>query len=157
MSVPAISVEIWLARFLVGLLLLAGCDAGGRAADDFHQGRRLVVTGRYEEALPVLERYLEQSPGGRHASRASFFHAKAHLGLGRLDDAEEGFRRTVDRYPGSLEARKSAYKLALIELLRGRRERALELFSRIADQPNSPLAPEAEAMRRYLAGHPEGD
>jgi TolA-binding protein len=138
---------------LVCALLIAagGCrekDRGEQAL--FLNGRALVTQGRYQQAIPVLERYLAEFSGGSYASRAGLFLGKSHLGLDDLEAAELAFQQTLRNYPQSLEAHKSRYKLALIALLRGDRDDALRRFGELADAPDGPLAPEAAAVRRHL-------
>ena len=128
----------------------ARCESSREGRDVFREGRRLVTVGHYEEALPVLERYLAEHPQGRQASRAGLFVGKAHLGLGELERAALAFEATARDYPDSLEAHKSRYKLALIALLRGERGDARARFAALAEAPDGPLAPEARAMRRML-------
>lgn len=142
--------------FLAALLATSiGCQANAgpnvvRGSDKFQRGRALVCQGAYAEAIPVLEQYLAESPRGKHASRARFFIAKAHLGQLHFDAARKAFQQTVQDYPGSLEAHKSRYKLAQLDFLQGRVVEALGAFEKAAHTPNGPLAPEAAAFADYL-------
>ena len=130
--------------------LIASCAKPKSAKPDFH-GRDLVVAGKYEEAIEELNDYLQESPQGRFASRASLFLGKAYLALGDLNSAQNEFERTIKKYPATLEAHKSHYKLALIAMLRGEKADARLRFAKIAKRADGPLAPEARAMESYLA------
>jgi TolA-binding protein len=128
----------------------------GGARGPFGRGRRAVTEARYTDAIPELEQYLRDYPAGRNAGRARLFLGKARLGLDELDAAREQFEAVLRDYPESLEAHKSRYKLGLVALLRGNSEEALAVFSKMADEPDGPLAPEAQAMRRYLTSRQAG-
>lgn len=137
------------------LVTLVACDALQAVTpeaerSEFMVARELVTRGQYDVAIPALEAYLKEHPGGKHASRAAFFIAKAHLGAGRYEEARSGFGRTIREFPSSLEAHKSQYKLGLVALLEGDRVGAAEAFKRLVDTPNGPLTPEAAAFTRYL-------
>ncbi len=123
----------------------------GTEADLFQKGRTYVTRGQFQQAISVLDNYLEKYADGRYASRARFFLAKAYLGLGDMESAKSEFALTVRRYPGSLEAHKSRYKMALIDLWQGKRASALEQFQDLADHPDGPLTPEAKAMVLFLS------
>ena len=141
-------VVIGAAAFLYYRGLNDGAISG--SADNFTQGRLMVTEGRYEEALPLLEKYLTEEPRGKFASRAHFFIAKAHMGLGRFDMARQAFETTVREFPDTLEGHKSKYKLALLDYLEGRIDEARRKFKSLADHPDGPLAPEAQAMAEFL-------
>ena len=144
----------WIAphsNLLAAVLLLAvsGC---GRSNDakQFHDARNLLIGGKYDQALPALDAYLETNSEGKFRSRAQFLIAKAQLGRGNLKEAKAAFVRTKNLYPQTLEAHKARYKLALVAMLEGRDQDAILQFERMARAPEGPLAPEAGAMARYL-------
>jgi TolA-binding protein len=128
------------------------CDpvAPKRGNKLFHEGRGLVITGQYSGAVPVLSKYMHLHPSGKHASRAGLFLGKAYLALGNTTKAAEIWSLTAKNYPATLEGHKCRYKLALLLMLTGEREKAAEAFGRLANSPDGPLAPEAEALRRFL-------
>ena len=132
--------------------ICAGCS-GGEAGqnDDFHRGRGHVIDGKYDVAIPLLQRFLSRQGNSRNASRAGLFLGKAHLGRGALDEAYNTFKATAQNYPNTLEAHKCQYKLAFVDMLRGNDDAAIEKFSQLADQPDGPLVPEATVMRDYLS------
>ena len=116
----------------------------------FGRGRNLVAQGDYAEAIQHLELYLKNQPGGKNASRASFFIAKALLGQGDLNAARIAFQRTIAVYPDSLEAHKSRYKLAMIDFWQGNRDEAIRRFTELAEAREGPDTPEAQMMLKYL-------
>lgn len=116
----------------------------------FHEGRGLVISGNYSAAIPVLSKYMHLHPSGKHASRAGLFLGKAYLGLGDTTKAAEIWNLTVKNYPATLEGHKCRYKLAMLLMLTGEKDQAIAAFGKLATSPDGPLAPEAEAMRKFL-------
>ncbi|MCI5192217.1 MAG: hypothetical protein D3915_03685 [Candidatus Electrothrix sp. AU1_5] len=135
--------------FLLFLLMPCGCSRNSKG-NIFLQGRKAVTQGRFQKAIPVLRRYLQEKPHGKHASRALFFIAKAHIGLGEYDRAQAAFASLIREMPDTLEARKAEYKLALLDLWQDRTKKARQRLQAITAHPDSPLVPEAQAMLRYL-------
>jgi len=136
----------------LGCLVACSPDARrGGAGGPFGMGRLAVMRGDYEEAIPLLNEYLQSDPRGKHASRAQFFVGKAYIGLGRLTEARIAFNATIDNYPGTLEAHKSRYKLAMITLWEGDVAEARRRFEELADNPDGSLTPEARQMAQYLS------
>lgn len=135
--------------FLLLLLTLCGCSGNGKG-NLFRQGRQAVTQGRFQQAVPILRRYIEEKPQGKYVSRALFFIAKAHIGLKEYDKAQAVFAALIRDMPDTLEARKAAYKLALLDLWRGKTEKARQRLQAITAHPDSPLVPEAWAMLRYM-------
>ncbi len=132
------------------LLMILGCPNSREERRLFLEGRELVVMGRYEEAVFVVERYLSAYPRGKYASRAYLFLGKAYLGQLKLDDAARVFDDGSRRFPETLEGHKCRYKRAVVDLLRGDSAAARGCFAKLADNPDGPLAPEARAFERYL-------
>lgn len=130
-----------------------GCDAifPKKGKELFLQGRELVVSGRYQDAVPLLAKYLHLHPNGKHASRAGLFLGKAYLALGDFSKAREAWQLTIQNHAATLEGHKCRYKLALLLMLEGERAKAIEAFGRLAAAPDGPLAPEATAMKKYLS------
>lgn len=116
----------------------------------FIEGRELVTQGRYAEAEKILSSCLAEYPNAEHASRAQFFLAKCAMGRGDLAETRHRFEECIRVYPDSLEAHKSHYKLAELDLMEGRTREALRRFREVASRADGPLAPEAEAMSRWL-------
>jgi TolA-binding protein len=130
------------------LLISSNCSSG--TGDHFLQGRKAVTQGRFQKAIPLLRRYLEVAPKGKHASRALFFIGKADIGLGEYDKAQAVFASLIRDWPATLEAKKAQYKLAMLDLWRGNTDNARKRLTAMTSHPDSPLAPEATAMLRYL-------
>lgn len=147
--------DFLLLLFLLFLLMPCGCS-GNSKGNIFLQGRKAVTQGRFQKAIPVLRRYLQEKPHGKHASRALFFIAKAHIGLGEYDRAQAVFASLIREMPDTLEARKAEYKLALLDLWQGRTEKVRQRLRAITVHPDSPLVPEAQAMLRYLDKKQDG-
>ena len=80
-----------LSYLLISVLLIMGCSNRQEERQLFLEGRELVVTGRYEEAVPALEKYLSSYPRGKYSGRAYLFLGKAFLGQLKLDDAARLF------------------------------------------------------------------
>ncbi len=143
----------------LGCLTLAGCGAApGRhpnAHQQFEAIRLKVIHGDYQASITELRAFLKDHPGSKDASRASFFIAKAWIGLGKLDEASRQFQATIASYPESEEAHKSRYKLAMIDLWQGRSAQALDAFETLAANPSGPLAPEAAGFAAYLKQRPQ--
>ncbi|MDM8551670.1 tetratricopeptide repeat protein [Desulfobacterales bacterium HSG2] len=116
----------------------------------FGKGRTLVTQGKYQEAIPLLQKYLKKHSAGPNASRAQFFIGKAYIGLGNPDYAGAAFEATIQKYPRTLEAHKSFYKLGMIDFWQGRTDKARRRFAVLAQTPDGPMAPEAAAMYNYL-------
>lgn len=135
--------------FILLLLITSGSCSGGNG-DLFLQGRKAVTQGRFQEAIPLLRQYIQEKPQGKHAGRAFFFLAKAHIGQGEYDKAQAVFASLLRDMPDTLEARKAEYKLALLELWRGRPDNARKRLQAVLAHADSPLVPEAGAMLRYL-------
>ncbi|MCI5139996.1 MAG: hypothetical protein D3922_16665 [Candidatus Electrothrix sp. AR1] len=135
---------------LILFLLLISSDCSAGKGDLFLQGRKAVTQGRFQEAIPLLRRYLEAAPKGKHASRALFFIGKADIGLGEYDSAQAIFVSLIRDWPATLEAQKAQYKLALLDFWLGNVDNARERLAAMTSHPDSPLVPEAVAMLRYL-------
>lgn len=131
--------------------LIPGCSNDRGERELFLQGRELVVTGRYDEAVSVLETYVSAYPQGKYSSRAYLFWGKALLGQWKLDDAARVFDDGARLFPETLEGHKCRYKRGVVDLLRGDPASARARFATLADHPDGPLAPEARAFRQYLA------
>ncbi|RWX44554.1 Tetratricopeptide repeat-containing protein [Candidatus Electrothrix aarhusensis] len=135
---------------LLILFLLISSDCFAGKGDLFLQGRKAVSQGRFQEAIPLLRRYLEAAPKGKHASRALFFIGKADIGLGEYDSAQAVFASLIRDWPATLEARKAQYKLAMLDIWLGNVNNARKRLAAMTSHPDSPLVPEAAAMLRYL-------
>lgn len=138
------------ALFLFVAALSVACSNPSRETRAFTEGRELVTQGRYTEAEIALSACLATFPGGKHASRAQFFLAKCAMGRGDLRMTRTRFEECIRDYPDSLEAHKSHYKLAELDMMENRPEDALRRFREVAARADGPLAPEAEAMSRWL-------
>ena len=151
----------FLCGVLVGLLLAAGGYVGflrevpplrKTAQGPFGEGRILVMEGRFEEAIPVLEGYLQSAIGGRNRSRACLFLGKALMGLGRYEEARKLFEESLQSYPHSLEAQKYAYKIACIDSVSGDKRSARTAFAAIVADPSpGVMKAEARLMHQLLS------
>lgn len=122
----------------------------GGADEQFRGARLLVVQGKYQEATAALEKFLEQKPADKNASRAGLFLFKAYLAQGQFADATKWCDWTIRNHPDSPEAHKCRYKLAVLAMIQGRQDDAKKRFAEIAAKPDGPLAAEAGAMRDFL-------
>ena len=122
----------------------------GKKTKRFDTGRLLVTQGKYEDGIGYLEAYLEKNPNGVNASRARFFIAKAYIGMGKLETARLMFMETIEMHPDSDEAKKSRYKLAMIDLWQGNIKAAKDRLYQENQILDNPLAPESNAMLKYL-------
>ena len=142
---------------LIGCVLVSsvvvGCGANEVSNPRFKAGRQALMQGRYKPAIAKLQGYLQETPNGRLASRASFLKAKAYLGLGKYDQSRQQFEHTMREYPDSEEAHKSRYKLAMLSLLEGKQADAWNRFAELTKNPSGTLVPEAAAMLRYFDRH----
>jgi hypothetical protein len=139
----------------ISLLFMAGCHVAvsGEPRTEFLEARELAVNGRFAEAIPLLEHYLETQPDGKHASRTGLFLGKAHLALGHHDECRAAWKITTERYAETLEGHKCRYKLAFLDFMEGNDAAALEGFRQLAEHPDGPLAPEAKAFAKYIETH----
>jgi TolA-binding protein len=137
---------------LGALLTLPGCQQPRKPQKDqqFQDARQLVVDGKYRAAVPALEKYIDQEPNHKNASRAGLFLFKAHLAQGQFDDAAKWCQWTIRQHPASLEAHKCRYKLAVLALVQGQHDDARQQFADMAKNPDGPLAAEAAAMAKFL-------
>ena len=138
---------------VVGLLAaVSSCQQQKRREGDadFKGARQLAVDGNYAAAGKAFQKYVDEKPQGRDASRAGLFLFKVHFSEGNFKEAASWCEWTMRNHPASLEAHKCRYKLALISLVQGDTQDAIARFGTLADQPDGPLAAEATAMRRFL-------
>jgi tetratricopeptide (TPR) repeat protein len=68
-------------------------------------GRILVVLGRHDEGLKVLQRALADAPDYRLRYFAHLFSGDAQQSLGRVDDAQRSYERALELYPDAQAAR----------------------------------------------------
>lgn len=119
----------------------------------FHEagswGRRYVVQGRYQEALPLLNHVLYKD------LRAPRYLGKAHLALGELHAADEVWTHVVRAQRNKREVHACRYKLALLALVRDRREEAAKRFEELSEQADGAMVPEARAWLRWLKSNPD--
>jgi tetratricopeptide (TPR) repeat protein len=67
-------------------------------------GRVLIVLGRQEEGLQLLERAIADSPGRLLTFYAHLFSGDAALSLGRSGDAQRSYERALELFPDSQAA-----------------------------------------------------
>lgn len=134
------------------LVTLPGCQQPNKPQKDqqFQAARQLVVDGKYQQAVPPLEKYIDQKPHHKNASRAGLFLFKAHLAQGQFDEATKWCEWTIREHPATLEAHKCRYKLAVLSLVQGKHDDAQQRFADLAKNPDGPLAAEAAAMEKFL-------
>jgi tetratricopeptide (TPR) repeat protein len=83
---------------LLALSLLAACGDGGKKSDEhLAAGQKLLEQGKYDVALPELQRAVELNKDSIDARVAL---GRAYRGLKRYDDALDAFRaaKKIDRY-----------------------------------------------------------
>ena len=134
------------------LVAILGCQRPANAQKDqqFQDARQLVLDGKYQAAVPALEKYIDRKPKHKNASRAGLFLFKAHVAQDQFDDAAKWCEWTIREHPASLEAHKCRYKLAVLSLVQGKQEDAQKRFAQMAKNPDGPLAAEAAAMEKFL-------
>ena len=131
-----------------------GVQAGnGSHHRQFTAARALVISGKYQQAIPALTEFATKFPTSKQASRAGLFLFKANLALGDFEEATRWCEWTIQQYPNRLEAHKCQYKLGVLAMLQDDRKQALRCFTGLADRPDGPLAAESTAMVRFLSRH----
>jgi tetratricopeptide (TPR) repeat protein len=110
--------------------------------DDLDLASTLFSTGRYEAAIPLLERILAGDP---HNLMTALRIAAAHSVLGRNDQALAAFRRAEGIAPDSSDVR---LYLGLHHARTGAWERALPLLTRVLEETPTRL-PALEALATY--------
>lgn len=81
--------------------VIAAGEYGRDGENLWSLGWTLIVAGRDEEALKVLDRYLERYPDADYTSNALFWSAKVDARNGRTEASADTFRRLIARYPYS--------------------------------------------------------
>jgi TolA-binding protein len=115
---------------------LAKTPAAPVAADaQYMLGLGSVEAGRFAEAIPPFEKYLEAKPDGEVADHAWARLAEAHLELGRAEEAEKDLARLAERFPKSKVLAPTRLRLAESALSARRYERAAELFRLVNEGP----------------------
>ena len=138
--------------FVLAILISAGCSEANSTAQ-FRSLRSMVIAGKFNEAIPKLEKFAAENPKSVDASRAGLFLFKANFGNGDLAEARKWCDWTIKNYPSSLEAQKCKYKLAVVTMAEGDIEQATEQFAALASNPSGPYTAEATAMKRFLDQH----
>lgn len=92
-------------KWVVVLLLFAGCSGRNRHADISHEtlspneklarGIKHLEGAKYEEALDYFEQYLNENPVTDSTVNATFYSGLALEGLNRYTEAEQKFRTTL--------------------------------------------------------------
>ncbi len=113
---------------------LAGTTAAPVAADArFMLGQIDFEAGRYAEAIPALQKYLAEKPGGEVAAPALARIALAQAALGQPDEASATLARLADGFPDSPALPPTRVRLAETALAAKQYDRAAGLFRPAAE------------------------
>ena len=93
--------------------------------------------GRFEQAIPALERYLLDKPKGEVADHALARIAQAQAELNRPDEAAATLARLARDFPGSPTLPATRFRLAEAALVAKQYDRSAELF-RLASESEDP-------------------
>jgi len=116
---------------------LAKTPAAPAATDaQFMLGQGHVESGRFAEAIPPLEKYLESKPKGDVADYALAHVAHAQLELGRPDEARATMEDLAARFPKSKALPTTRLRLAEAALEAKAYDKAADLFRLAAEGPD---------------------
>jgi cellulose synthase operon protein C len=107
------------------------------AAAQYLLGQIDFDAGRFEQAIPLLEKYLLERPKGEVADHALARLAQAQSELGRFDDADATLARLTQAFPDSPTLPGTRLRLAETSLLAKKYDRSAELF-RLASEAQDP-------------------
>ena len=109
---------------------LARSPAATRVVADAHYmlGQGHIEARRFAEAIPALEKYLNDKPNGEVADYALAHLVQAHLEFGETDAAEKSLAQLADRFPASKTLVPTRLRMAEAALAARRFDRAAELF-----------------------------
>jgi ABC-type branched-subunit amino acid transport system substrate-binding protein/TolA-binding protein len=86
---------LWLTFLFLAFAVCAEAAATETAspvgADDFSRARHYFLSGQFEDAHPLYEKYLRENPRGKHAARA-YYH------LGRIEQRSRSFVTALQYY-----------------------------------------------------------
>ena len=126
--------------FLVGSLSNAEARRFAEGPDSLAEATALRISGRFEAAATLLERYLEHHPG---SPRATLLLAQTYYWMNNFESARRLFREGVRRHP-DYDSLKLEYARMLVEMNQG--DEARPLLRQLLE--NETAAPEA----MYLLG-----
>ncbi len=81
----------------------------------YEKGRLLFRQEDYENAIQVLQAFLERYADSPFVPNAYFWVGESLYALGQLDDAMLAFKKVVDSYPASFRVEPARYRIALID------------------------------------------
>ena len=130
-----------------GMVMVLACSCGCSKAEDEPKAEelsaavsRLIAEKKYQEALPLAEKWVEESVGefGEHSPEsgaAAHGLAGLHLRLENYDEAESGFRQVLEIMESVYGAEHvhiatSLNNLATVLSKKARHEEALSLYRR---------------------------
>lgn len=124
-----------------------GQVAGGPAAADarYMLGQADFEAGRYEAAIPALEKYFEEKPRGDVADHALARIAQAQAALGRAEAADAALARLAEAFPRSPTLAPTRLRLAELAREGKQLDRAIPLFRLVADAKDADPASAAAA------------
>jgi len=110
--------------------LASNSTANGSAAADarFLLGQADFEAGRYAEAIPTLEKYLAEKPGGDVADHALARIAQSQAALGQFDAAAATLAKLATAFPLSLTLAPTRLRLAEVALQDKQFDHALPMF-----------------------------
>ena len=116
---------------------LAKAPAPVAADAQFLLGQTDFDAGRFEQAIPSLEKYLQDKPKGEVADHALARIAQAQASLGRPDEATATLARLAEAFPKSPTLPATRFRLAEAALLAKQYDRSAVLF-RLASESDDP-------------------
>lgn len=119
------------------LAKVAGTPAPAAADAQYLLGQTDFDAGRFEQAIPPLERYLAEKPKGEVADHALARVAQAKAQLGRFDEAAAALARLAEGFPDSPTLPPTRARLAEAALRAKDHDRAAALF-RLASESGDP-------------------
>jgi TolA-binding protein len=120
------------------LAKLAKTPAPVAADAQYLLGQTDFDAGRFEQAIPALEKYLADKPTGEVADHALARIAQAQAALNRPDEASATLARLAEVFPKSPTLPATRFRLAEAALAAKQYDRSAELF-RLASESDDPL------------------
>jgi tol-pal system protein YbgF len=111
------------------------------AVEAYQAALRLVRDRRFDEALPVLDRFLAEHPRHSYAANAAYWRGEVFYAKREYTSAIAAFGRVVQRYPRAAKVADALLKIGLCHQRLGRQQRARAFFARVRREfPNSVAA-----------------
>jgi len=101
--------------------------------------------GRFEQAIPALEKYLAEKPKGEVADHALARIAQAQAELNRFEDAEATLAKLAQTFPDSPTLAPTRLRIAEAALVAKKYDRSAELFRVAAEAPDPSMKARARS------------